>query len=1051
MRLAELSVHRPVTVFMGLVSLVVLGGVAVTRLPLAFLPTVDAPFIAISVPYPNSSPSQVEREIVKPLEEALSTLSGVKKLTSTANADSAQLNLEFSWGQSIGMIRLKVGEKIDQIRKDLPVDVERINIQTFNTAQIPVVEARVSAPGIDLSRNYDLLEERVINPIRRIPGVARVELNGIAPREVKIDLILDRIKSHRLDIGALVGRLQGSNLNVAIGRIVDGTQVLHVRTFGAFESLETIANMPVSTGVRVAASPDRPAAASSAAGEARPLGVVRLRDVAEITYEEPKIDYGRHLNRKFAVALAVYKEPTANTVDVAGATTRIIQGEIARDPLLKGVNLFVFQDQAEEILNGLRGLTEAGLVGGLLAIIVLFLFLRRFDTTFIVSLAIPISIVASCTVLYFLGRNLNVLSMMGLMLGVGLLVDDAIVVLESIFRYHEKMGDARQASILGTAAVAMAVIAATTTTAIVFLPLIVGEKTELQIWLGEVGIAITLTIFCSLLVSLTLIPLMGSRILSRRPWHNPRWIEWLTDRYESAIRWTLRHRLVTFGATVLVLASTAGPFVLGLETAMNTGGRNDRIRVLYDFRDFHFKEDAERVVSRVEEALYGHASQIGFESVYSYFGENEAQTTVTLTRKDMNDREAREFRKTMRAWLPTLPGVQLRFGDEDAESGGSTTTFTVSLFGDDAKVLERLATDAATRLAAIPNVQDVKSSTEEGREEVQVSLDRERAARYNLAPRDLAQTFGFMLNGTRLRKYRAGDKEVNVVLRLREQDVRRADDLQNLTLGDARGQTVGTLAGFTVVRRPTAIEREDRKTRVSVRGTYEGKNFSDAQGLMRSAMNSMAMPAGFTWSFGQQMEQQDQQNQQMLVNLLLALALIYLVMAALFESIAHPIAILISIPFALFGAVWFDYLTGTPFGLMSQIGLLILMGIVVKNGIVLVDHVNQLRRQGLTRAEAIVQGGRERMRPILMTAATAILGLVPLAVGNSGISGAYYYPLARTVIGGLTTSTILTLVILPYIYTLVDDVAAWLRQVWRHGTAPAAERPAAAAEAVVAQ
>jgi len=814
--------------------------------------------------------------------------------------------------------------------------------------------------------------------------------------------------------------------------------VLHVRTFGAFEDLEAIANLPVAPG------PSRRAGPLPAGAEATAFAApIRLRDVAEISYEEPKIDFGRHLNRKFAVALAVYKEPTANTVDVAGTATRLIQDDIARDPLLKGVNLFVFQDQAKEIVQGLSGLTEAGVIGGLLAIAVLYFFLRRFDTTFIVSLAIPISIVASCTVLYFLGKNLNVLSMMGLMLGVGLLVDDAIVVLESIFRYHEKMRDARKASVVGTSAVAMAVVAATATTAIVFLPLMVGEKTELQIWLAEVGVAITLTIFCSLLVSLTLIPLMGSRMLSRRPWHNPGWIEWLTDRYESVIRWTFRHRVLTFCATLVILASIAGPFVLGLETAMNTGGRNDRMRVLYDFKDFHFKEDAERVVSQVEDALYAQADAIGFESVYSYFGENNAQTTITLNRKDMNDREAREFRKTLRAWLPTVPGVQLRFGDDDAESGGSTTSFTVSLFGDDMKALERLAADASARLAAIPNVQDVKSSTEEGREEVQVSLDRERAARYGLAPRDLAETFGFMLSGTRLRKYRAGDKEVNVVLRLREQDVQRAGDLQNLVLGGERGQTVGTLASLTIARRPTAIERENRKTRVSVRGTYEGKNFSEAQGLMRKAMDGMALPVGFSWSFGQQLEQQEQQNQQMLVNLLLALALIYLVMAALFESIAHPIAILMSIPFALFGAVWFDFLTGTPFGLMSQIGLLILMGIVVKNGIVLVDHVNQLRREGLGRADAIIQGGRERLRPILMTAATAILGLVPLAAGNSGIGGAYYYPLARTVIGGLTTSTILTLVILPFIYTLVDDVAVWLQQVWRLGTAAGARAPAA--------
>jgi HAE1 family hydrophobic/amphiphilic exporter-1 len=419
--------------------------------------------------------------------------------------------------------------------------------------------------------------------------------------------------------------------------------------------------------------------------------------------------------------------------------------------------------------------------------------------------------------------------------------------------------------------------------------------------------------------------------------------------------------------------------------------------------------------------------------VYSYYGENEAATTITLNRKDMNDREAREFRKRMRPWLPDVPGVRLRFDEEDSQTGGSSTSFTVNLFGDDIRILERLSTEADSRLSAVPNVQDVKSSSEDGREEVQVSLDRERAARYNLAPRDLAQTFNFMLSGTRLRKYRAGDKEVNVVLSLREQDVQRADDLKNLTLGGDRSQTVGTLTGFSLVRRAKAIEREDRRTRVSVRGTYEGKNFSDAQGQIRTVMNEMVLPAGYTWSFGQRMAEQDEQSRQMLVNMILALALVYLVMAALFESIAHPIAILISIPFALFGAVWFDYLTGTPFGLMSQLGVLILMGIVVKNGIVLVDHINQLRREGLGRHEAILLGGRERLRPILMTAATAILGLLPLAVGNSGVAGAYYYPLARTVIGGLTTSTILTLVILPFIYTLVDDVSIWLKTVWHLG------------------
>jgi HAE1 family hydrophobic/amphiphilic exporter-1 len=1047
MRIAELAVGRPVATFMFLVSLVVLGVVALARLPLAFLPTVDIPQIYISVPYPNSSPSQIEREIVKPLEEALGTLPGLKKMRSTANPDGAELSLEFTWGESIDMVRLKVGEKIDQVRKDLPADVERVNVQTFNTATIPVVEARISAPGVDLSRNYDLLEQRVVNPIRRIPGVARVELNGVAPREVRIDLVLDRIKAHRLDVGALVARLQQSNLNVAIGTLTEHGQVLHVRTFGAFEDLEAIAGLPVAAG------PAPSGAGTPAAGGSRPPPadrLVRLRDVAEITYEEPRIDYGRHLNRRFAVALTVYKEPTANTVDVATEVTRLIQADLPRDPQLQGISLFVFQDQAKEIVDGIRGLRDAGMIGGLLAVLVLYLFLRRVDTTLIVSLAIPFSIVASCTILYFLGKNLNVLSMMGLMLGVGLLVDDAIVVLESIFRFHERLGDARQAAILGTGAVAMAVVAATATTAIVFLPLIVGSKGELQTWLGEVGIAITLTISCSLLVSLTLIPLMGSRLLGRRPWRNPAWIQWLTDRYVAVVAWTFRHRVLTFGGTLLVLLGILAPFKLGLETAMFTGGRNERIRIVYDFKDFHFKEDAERAVSRVEEALYARAADIDFESVYSYFGENEAATTITLNRKDLNDEQARAFRRRMRPWLPTVPGVRLRFDDDDAVTGGSSTVFAVNLFGDDLATLERIAGEAGVRLARVPNVQDVQSSSDKGREEVQVSLDRALAARYGLAPRDVAEMFGFMLSGTRLRKYRAGDKEVNVVLSLRELDVQHAEDLKNLTIGGGRGATLAALADFAIVRRPKAIERDDRRTRVSVQGTYEGKNFGAGRQAIAAMMDTLALPAGYSWSFGERVIEQERQNQQMLVNLALALALVYLVMAALFESIAHPLAILISIPFALFGAVWLDYLTGTPFGLMSQIGVLILIGIVVKNGIVLVDHVNQLRREGLPRAEAILQGGRERLRPILMTAATAVLGLLPLAVGQSGISGAYYYPLARTVIGGLVTSTVLTLVILPYFYTLVDDVAVWLTCVWQASARTLPATPALAPSSLAA-
>jgi HAE1 family hydrophobic/amphiphilic exporter-1 len=1006
--LAGLSVKRPVTTIMVLVSLLVLGAISFARLPLAFLPEVDFPAIFITIPYPNSSPAQIEKEIVKPLEEALATLSGVRKMSSSANADEATLQLDFNWGDSLDVVRMKVAEKVEEIRPELPADIQQIFINTFSTSQIPVVEARISAPGIDLSQNYDLLEKRVVNPLQRVAGVAKVELNGVEPREVRINLRLNKIAAHGVDIGTLAGRLASSNLNLALGKIDADGRVIHVRSFGAFADIEAILDFPVGDrGLKVA-------------------------DIAYVTYQEPPIFFGRHLNGDYAVALQVYKDPTANTVDVATQATALIRGPIASDPTLEGIQLLVFQDQAGQITNGLNGLRNEGLIGGLLAIVVLYFFLRRFDTTFIVSLAIPMSIISTAVVLYFMDKTLNVLSMMGLMLGVGLLVDDAIVVLESIFREHTASADASKAAITGTRQVVGAVVASTVTTAIVFLPLVVGDKNELTTWLGEIGLAISLTIFCSLIVSMTLIPLMASKLLSRRQSTDPRWTIWLTEKYVGILHWTFRHRWATFGITLLILASIALPFTLGLQTAMFAGINKNRMYLQYDFSDFHYKEDAEAVVSRVEQWFFERRDELGLESVYSYFAENEAGTTLSFVKEDIGEEEAKTIRKKMREGLPKLAGVRIRFDDEDADVGGSSTTFRINLYGEDNERLTQLARDTRSRLSQVAGIEDAKSSVSDSRKEIQVVLNRELAAKYGLTPRDVAEVFTFTLGGQRLRKFNAGDKEVDLILTMALEDVSKLDDLRGFVLtGGGRGVTLGTLADFKVVEQPKSIRREDRRTVVNVRAVYEGENWNEAREVISSSLDRMSLPPGYSWSFGERIQRQDEQTQQMLVNYLLALLLVYIVMASQFESLAHPFAILVSIPFALWGAAWFLWATDSPFNLMGQIGVLILMGIVVKNGIVLIDHINNLRRKGYSREEAIELGGRERLRPILMTAATAVLALVPMAIGRTELDGLYYYPLARTVIGGLTASTFLTLVILPYIYVLFDNLAEWARNVWR--------------------
>ena len=1032
MQLPRLAVNRPITTAMILISVLVLGGIALTRLPLAYLPEVDAPFIGIQIPYPDSNPEQVEREIVKPVEEVLATLSGVKTLNSQANADQAQFFLEFDWGQELDIVRMQVSEKMDQIKSELPASIGQIVILSFNTNDIPVVQARVSAKGVDLSESYDLIEARILNRLRRVPGVARVSLDGVAPRELDIDLILDRVREHNVDVGALLQQLQGASSNLVLGQIEDGGMRYTARALGQFSSVEEFGNLVINDQG------------------------LRLRDIAEINYEEPPIPHGRHLDQQFAVGLDVYKESTANTVEVVSRVMSVIRNDINNDSLLQGVVVFVWDDQGEEIAGGIRGLLTAGTIGALLAVLSLYFFLRRFDSTVIVSLSIPFSIIAACGILYFMGKSLNILSMMGLMLAVGMLVDNAVVVLESIDRTRRAEKDREKAALVGARQVSTAVAASTLTTLIVFLPLIIGARTGLTIWLKEIGIAITIALACSLFSSLTLIPLMSAHFLGRKRTKPVKSIAWLEEKYSQALAWTLGHPVKTFGLLILFLGVGLVPFVAGwVESAIFSGMINERLFLRYEFSDHNYKSEAEEAVDVIEPFLWENRERYEIASLYSFFMENRAETTMVLARKNMTDEEARELRKKIREELPEVAGVKFFF-DDDADTGGSSTFFAVKFFGQETGILESFATEAMRRIETLEGIEDLRTSFRDSQREVQVTIDRNKAQLLGLTAQDMADIFSFTLGGMRLPRFNAGDREVEAWLALRLEDRENIDDLKKIQIGGGpdggRPVMLGDIAEFEIIPRPREIVRENRKVRVAVRGTYEGDDWESTQKEIEGLMDAFDLPPGYSWSWNDRIVEQQDQDRQMGVNFLLALILVYLVMASLFESLAQPFAILFSIPFALPGVAWALAATGTSFNLMAQIGLLILMGIVVNNGIVLLDHVNHLRRAGMPRNEAILQAGQDRLRPILMTAATTIVGLVPLAIRGAATSGVFYYPLARTVMGGLLSSAVLTLLVLPYISVGVENVAVWARRLWRaSGQRQATLAPAPVAGEAAAQ
>ena len=1001
MRLWDLSIRRPVSVFMGLVCILVLGYVSARQLKLAFLPKVDFPAMWVFVTYPNQSPQILERDVTQPLEEALSTIKGVDKITSETTADTVTIRLDFKWGMTLDLIRLELGLKIEEIKPDLPDGIRQVQIFSFNTNDIPVVEGRISAPGIDLSENYDLLERHVKQRLERIPGVGKVELGGVLPKEVSIELRIDAIKAHDVDVQSIINRLAMDNVTLSAGKVKTRGMVFNVRTLGKIESLEAFQNLVVD---------DR--------------GLL-LREVADIYYEEPPIGYRRHLDGDFALAVVVYKESTANTVDVATEVNRVINEDIGSDPLLQGISLLVWGDQAKQITNGLRSLSEAGLYGALFAVLVLFLFLRRMTATLIVAAAIPISILGSFIFLYAFGYTLNVLTLMGLMLAVGMLVDNAVVVLESIYQKHLNGLNAVEATKQGTKEVIMALIAATSTTMIVFLSLVVSDENELSVWLGAIGLTICFTLAMSLLVSITVIPLFASRFLRVGKKTVIKKDNKLMNWYSGLLDWTIRRPGWTTAILLTVIAAAFVPFQF-LSKFEGSALKTHRLVLEYEFNDFFFLSEVEDRVDQVEAYLESMRSEWEVESIYTWMRENEAVTVLTFEDENLPFERFKAIRKAMRDGLPEMGGVAYRFDDDDNESDQAVR---IQLFGSDSFVLEQVAMQVGEAIQDIDGIYDIKAVQKSGKKELQVTIDRERANKYGINPETISQVFGFTLGGTYLPRFRYGDRERDVTLGLRIQDRATIEDVSSIPIGGK--VTLGSVAEFKFEDRPGQIRRVNRKAHHVVRATYEGEEYKEMMESVEARLNDLNFPPGVSWSWSDRVLKDEDQMADMFSNLLLALILVYLVMACLFESLVQPFMILFTIPFSLFGVSWFLLITQTEFGVMSAIGLMILLGIVVNNGIVMMDHINQLKRGGLELVEAVRRGARERIRPILMTAATTVIGLIPMAIGQSGIGDAYYFPLARCVIGGLTSSTILTVVGLPWVILSHDKIWTWIKSKFR--------------------
>ena len=1007
MNITDLSLRRPVTTIMVFISFIVIGLIASRMVPLEYFPDISFPGAYISVPYQNSTPEEVEENITRPIEEAIATISGLERISSTSSENQAGIFVQFKMGSDISLKAMELKEKIDGIRNQLPDDMERFFINKFSAQDNPMMNLRISSER-DLSNAYELLNRNLKQRIERIPGVAKVDLYGVEQRQIRIELIPERLEAHNINLNQLAQQLRRSNFSVTAGKIEEAGRRYLVRPTGELTNPADFAQLVI--------GPNH----------------LQLKDIATVGYGSPERDYGRHLDQKYAIGLDIFKESGANTVAVADHVLSEIE-VVNQLPEMRGINIYEMNNQAAGIISSLWELLKAGLLGALFSILILYLFLRQISTTLIVAMAVPFSLIVTLGLLYFMDLSLNILSMMGLMLAVGMLVDNAVVVTENIHRNQHLIDDKQSAIKQGVKQVAMAVTAGTLTTIIVFLPNIVSEDSMIAIQLYHVAITIILALCASLFISLTVIPLLTSKIKVPKKSAKQGVIDKLENWYASGLQWLLERR---YTSSLLILGTLLSIIIPMKFTNIDMfpSSESRELYLHYNLNDNYVLERVEQSVTTVEEYLYNNKEAFEIDAVYSYFEPGQATSTILLTDDDIAEKDVTTIKKEISENLPKLPIGELSFEYRDRTGGQQLRFFVI---GESSDVLVELANEVVRRLEDIPGLADVRSEAETGTEEVQVVVNRERARNMGVSTQQVANLVSNSMRGINLRRVRGEQGETDVVLALQKSDRKTIGDLMKLpvNIDNQRSVKLASLADYQTSTSPRSIQRENRQTSLGITVNLDDLTMNQAQERIFPILNQINYPSGYGWSQGRSFEEDQEAMDEMIINMLLACFLIYLVMASLFESVLFPSSIITSIIFGIIGVFWFFLMTGTTFSFMAMIGILILMGIVVNNGIVLIDHIHQLRINGMPRFEAIVKGGKDRMRPILMTAATTVLGLLPLCFGTTQIGGdgPPYFPMARAIVGGLTFSTVVTLFILPAIYLILDDVKRWSNRVWQSG------------------
>jgi HAE1 family hydrophobic/amphiphilic exporter-1 len=992
--------------------IIIMGAVSFSRLAVDLFPDIEFPVSAVITQFSGAGPQEVEKMVAKPIEESLATLEGLETLTTYAMDGTAITVLQFDFGTDMDMKAIDIRENVDRVKGYLPEDADEPMVMKLDINAMPIMELSLS--GDKSVSELEKTAEDFIKPrLERIEGVASISINGGLDQEVEIALTEEVLTGYGLSTGQLAQIIGVENLNTPLGDMKKGTQTINVRQVGEFESINDIKNLMITL----------------------PSGQeVQLKEIANVQLKEKKADAKVYTDGKRTVGISIQKSSDANTVKVAQELRKEIE-KIQNE--LQGANLNIFLDTATYVESSIDNVKQSALIGGLLAILILFLFLRHLKSTLVIGISIPISVIATFILIYFNGITLNMMTLSGLTLGVGMLVDNSIVVLENIFRYRTEGVEIKESAITGANEVRNAIIASTLTTVVVFLPLSFTEG-MVSIMFRDFSMTVVMSLIASLLIALTLVPMLSSKLLTSTSnslmagTKKAGLFSKVEKLYKRVLSFAIRRRKTIIAITLAIFVSTMSlTGVIGMEFFPATD--QGQLAVEVELPEGSSIEKTESYVRKVESIIL-ESTEGELDSVQSTIGvadqrssmtgvtsTNKANLTIKLVSQDDRTRSDKTIADQIRNALNDISGAKFSVAAQSGMAGSSM--IDIKILGEDLNTLQALSDDITPKIKAIRGAKEIESSLEEGLPEVQIKINRERAAQYGLSSQSIASMVKSRVDGIMSSRIKLDDEEIDIIIRSSLDENRQYESLQDTALISPLGVAVplNQVANITLDQGPSTIMREDQERYVSITGDVFGRDLGSVNGDIEKLMSEYDLPNGFTYKIGGQAEDMNETFTSLGLALILSVVFVYMIIAAQFESLIQPFVIMFSVPLAMSGGLIALLITSTPLSAPAMIGMIMLAGIVVNNAIVLVDAINLRRESGLSRDEAIMSAGPIRLRPILMTTLTTVLGLLPMAIGI-GEGSESMAPMAQFVVGGLILSTLLTLIFIPVLYIIADNL-----------------------------